>query len=77
MGKKAYTFKMCRDCLNDKDLSEFYLNLRMSDGYENVCKACTNERRVRHNRRNKEQKAEADRRYRMRRAQQKRRAGNG
>lgn len=45
--RKPITEKRCSKCRHTKPVECFNKNRRMSDGYQNWCKACQNERSVR------------------------------
>jgi hypothetical protein len=38
--------KLCKKCLTDKSLSEFYKNKQTKDGVRTVCKDCDNQRKL-------------------------------
>lgn len=52
--------KLCRNCGEEKPLTEFYKHAQMADGYLNICRQCVRER-VRSHRRNNESVREYDR----------------
>lgn len=45
MNKTTITHKTCRDCNEEKEISKFYKNKGVKDGYENYCKVCSNIRK--------------------------------
>lgn len=56
--------KLCKKCLCEKSLSEFYKNSQTKDGVRTVCKDCDNQRKLEYARKNVESVARTKANYR-------------
>lgn len=41
---EAVDTKICKECKEEKDIDEFYVNRQLKDGHENICKECKKEK---------------------------------